>query len=248
MSIADCFLIGIGILLIVDLIVMFMYCFIQEKLERHIENRKKDSKKSDEAKAIEVQNGKSSIVKRLYHTMQSYAGGLTRYNLILVGRIPSHFIRKLLYKYVFRMKISWKTIIYGGCEIRSPWNIRIGNSTIACGCVLDGRSGITIGDNVVFGSFVHVWTQEHDVDDPYFRTLEHNKQPVIIENRAWICSDSTLLPGVHVGEGAVVASRACVTKDCESFTVYGGVPAKKIKDRNRDLRYEISRKASYRFY
>lgn len=243
MGIADYFLIFIIAITILNFLFMLIYCFLQEKIERYSEN-KKTEKNSKPAEQPE----KESFIKHLYHGIQSYAGGLTRYNLILIGKIPSYCIRKFFYKYIFRMKLSKKTVIGGGCEIRSPWNISIGNSTIMTGCVLDGRSKIIIGDNVVFGSFVHVWTAEHDLNDPYFRTLEHNKQPVIIDDRAWICSDSTLLPGVHIGEGAVVASRACVTKDCESFSVYGGVPAKKISDRNRDLKYVISGKPFYRFY
>ena len=248
MSIVDYFWIAVGLMLVLDIAIMLVYCFIQEKIERRMEKRKIGVPAEKKEKAYEETAHQESLVKRIYFWGQSYLAGLTRYNLILVGKIPSYFIRKILYKFVFRMKISMKTTIGGGCEIRSPWNISIGKSTIMTGCLLDGRSKIQIGDNVVFGSFVHVWTMEHDMDDPYFRTLEHNKQPVIIENRAWICSDSTILPGVHIGEGAVVASRACVTKDCEPFTVYGGVPAKKIKDRNRNLKYELSGKPSYRFY
>lgn len=245
MGIADYFLITIVLLAILDIFFMVLYCFVQEKIERYTETKKKRiSEMKTEQQSIE----KDSVVKKLYHYLQSYAGGLTRYNLIVIGKIPSYHVRKFFYKYIFRMKLSKKTIIGGGCEIRSPWNIYIGNSTIMTGCVLDGRSKIIIGDNVVFGSFVHVWTAEHDLNDPYFRTLEHNKQPVIIDDRAWICSDSTLLPGVHIKEATVVAARACVTKDCEAFSVYGGVPAKKIGDRNKDLRYTISGRPFYRFY
>lgn len=189
-----------------------------------------------------------SICKRMYQWINSYLYGWCRYNIILTGKIPSNRLRKLLYKYIFRMKISKGTVIGGGCEFRSPWNIIIGNSTIAWNCVLDGRYGIKIGDNVVFGTSVHIWTAEHDLNDPFFRVREDNKRPVEIDDRAWICSDSTVLPGVHIYEGAVVAARACVVKDCEEYGVYGGVPAKYINSRNRNMKYVLSGKPTWHFY
>ena len=146
------------------------------------------------------------------------------------------------------MKITKRTVIYGGCEIRSPWNIKADNCVISTYCILDGRRGITIGDNVVFGGGVHIWTEEHDVNDPLFAVNFDNAQPVVIENHAWICSDSTILPGIHIGEGAVVATRAVVTKNCEAFGIYGGVPAKKIGTRTNKLEYQLNGKPTWHFY
>ncbi len=54
------------------------------------------------------------------------------------------------------------------------------------------------------------------------------------------CPDTTLLPGVTVGEGAVVAAGAVVTGDVAPYTIVAGIPARKIGDRNRDLRYEFT--------
>ena len=126
------------------------------------------------------------------------------------------------------MDIKENTCISGGCEFRSPWNIHLKKCVIQANCILDGRSSIYVDDNVVFGTGVHIWTQEHDVNDPLFRVLEKNSQPVIINNRAWICSDSTILPGVIIGEGVVLASRAVATKNCEAYGIYAGLPAKRI--------------------
>ena len=65
----------------------------------------------------------------------------------------------------------------------------------------------------------------------------------MIEDYVWICSRSILLPGVHIGEGAVIASGAVVTKDVEPYTVVGGIPAKKIGERkNRELNYSAYHK------
>ena len=119
---------------------------------------------------------------------------------------------------------------------------------ISAGCILDGRSKIIIGQDVVLGSNVHVWTMEHSIDDPYFRVLANNALPVVIEAHAWVCSDATILPGCKIGEGVVVASRACVIKDCDDFFVYGGIPARKIRMRNRNLRYHTDSKPSWMFW
>lgn len=251
MGIAEVFLLIIVGIMVLDLFVMNLYCFIAEKLDiRYFDRKNQKPQESGELGNV-LHNEKIRSRKRIYKIYllyNSYFYGLMRYSILCVGKIPSHRIRKLIYKYIFRMKISKKSIIYGGCEIRSPWNIEIGNSVISVGCILDGRQCITIGNNVVFGSGVHLWTEEHNLNDPEFRVLEENSQGIVIEDRAWICSDSTILPGIHIGEGAVVAARACITKDCEPYTVYGGVPGKIIGTRNRDLTYTLLGKPTWHFY
>jgi acetyltransferase-like isoleucine patch superfamily enzyme len=219
-----------------------IYCRAMKCISRQISlNRNSTTKASLKA-------AHTSILIKVYRALNPYFYGLMRYSIVKVGRIPSFRIRRFFYKYVFCMQITKKTIIYGGCEIRSPWNIKADNCVISNNCLLDGRYGITIGNNVVFGVGVHIWTAEHSVNDPYFEVLPSNCQPVNIHNRAWICSDTTILPGVTIGEGAVIASRACLTKNAEAFGVYGGVPAKKIGDRNTGLLYELDGKPTWHFY
>lgn len=222
--------------------ILAVFCRIQNVLERKKANIK--IKNSSDSSA----SNKLLLIKKSYRFMNSYLYGWMRYQIIMVGKIPSYRARNFLYRSVFNMKISKKTVIYGECEIRTPWKIEIGNSIIGKGCVLDGRNGIIIKDNVTFGSFVHVWTEEHDVNDEYFGVSEQNRRPVIVENHAWVASDSTLLPGVIVHTGAVVASRACVTKNCDEYTINAGVPAKKIGNRNNNLKYEFSGKPHWHFY
>ena len=78
---------------------------------------------------------------------------------------------------------------------------------------------------------------QHSHDDRDFGVVA---APVTIGDRAWISFRATVLPGVTVGEGAVVAAGAVVTKDVAPFTLVAGIPAKKIADRSRDLRYVIA--------
>lgn len=58
--------------------------------------------------------------------------------------------------------------------------------------------------------------------------------------RVWISSRVTVLPKTKIYEGAVVAAGAVVTKNCEAYTIYGGIPAKKIGERSKKLFYEFT--------
>lgn len=65
---------------------------------------------------------------------------------------------------------------------------------------------------------------------------------VEIGNRVWIGSNVIILPGVHIGEGAVCCAGCVVTKDIEPFSVVAGIPARKVGERPKDLRYNFNGK------
>jgi acetyltransferase-like isoleucine patch superfamily enzyme len=154
--------------------------------------------------------------------------------LKFVGLIPSHVIRKFLYR-AAGMALGRDTWIYGGAEIRHAKNISIGDGTvIGNGAILDGRLGLKIGKNVNFSTGVWIWTLQHDWQAPDFRDTGG---PVSIGDYAWLSCRVVVLPGVTIGEGAVVAAGAVVTKDVEPYTLVGGVPAKPLGQRPRGLNY-----------
>lgn len=154
-----------------------------------------------------------------------------------IGRLPSQTIRLSFYRRALGMRIGENTVIYGRAEIRHGRGIEIGaNSSIGHDVVLDGRCGLKIGNSVNFSSGAWIWTLQHDLDDPDFAA---KGAPVQIDDYAWIGGRVIVLPGVHIGEGAVVASGAVVTKNVEPYTVVAGVPARKIKHRARGLRYKL---------
>jgi acetyltransferase-like isoleucine patch superfamily enzyme len=250
MGIAEWILVVLISIMLINLAMQAAVCLLLEKIDtrkKTILSTQAHMRGTDTYGA--PANDVSRISKRiLIEFAQHYLYGLMRYSILQVGKIPSHHIRNLLYRKVFRMKITKRTVIYGGCEIRSPWNIRADNCVISSYCILDGRNGIEIGDNAVLGGGVHIWTEEHNVDSPQFLCLPENCQSVKIGQRAWICSDSTILPGITVGEGTVLASRGCLTKDAEPFGVYGGVPAKMIRHRNTDLEYQLNGKPHWHFF
>ena len=107
-------------------------------------------------------------------------------------------------------------------------NIHIGQRVfINSGCKMQDQGGIYIGNDVLIGHNACLLTLNHEMD-PENRADMHPK-PIHIEDKVWLGSNVTVLPGVTIGEGAIVAAGAVVTKDVESNTIVGGVPAKIIK-------------------
>jgi putative colanic acid biosynthesis acetyltransferase WcaF len=125
-----------------------------------------------------------------------------------------------------------------GTEIWAPRRLSLGAHTIVGrSCLLDARGGLRLGRSVNISSYTRLMTAKHVIDDPDFDAMF---EPIVVEDRVWIALGSTVLGGVRVGEGAVVAAGAVVTSDVDPFTIVGGVPARPIGTRNSELRYELS--------
>jgi acetyltransferase-like isoleucine patch superfamily enzyme len=155
----------------------------------------------------------------------------------LISRLPFHTFRIWLLR-MLKANIGNNVGLYRGFEVRRPSKLSIGNSTvIGHGALLDARMGLTIGNNVNLSNEVMIWTLHHDYNDTGFAAVG---SPVVIEDYVWLCSRAIILPGVTIGKGAVVAAGAVVARDVLPYTVVGGVPAKKIADRNRDLTYDLA--------
>lgn len=163
----------------------------------------------------------------------------------LVTHFPSYTIRHTWLYRVLGVRIGEGTSVLMGCRFyfyrlfgRGAGGLVIGeNSIINRSCYFDMRGGIKIGSNVSISPEVSMITSEHLVDDPDFGIQDKS---ITVEDRAWIGSRVTILPGVTIGEGAVVAAGAVVAKDVEPYAVVGGTPARKIKERNRQLNYQLT--------
>ena len=94
-------------------------------------------------------------------------------------------------------------------------------------CTFFGRGGITIGNDVFIGPKVNLITINHD-PNPENRSATYGR-PIVIEDKAWIGINSTILPGVRIGYGAIVGAGSVVTKDVPPMTVVAGNPARFIK-------------------
>ncbi len=217
-----------------DLILCCLYCKARKEHDRINFDRKVVDKMAFLKEYSEEQE--NWLKKKLKQQME----GWVIWRVKRLGKASCQCYRKWLLRYVFQMEIAPKVVIYGWDTIRAPWNIRIGTgSVVGNDAMLDGRNGIEIGNNVNISTGIKIYTEQHDLNDPWFRCQDKGG-PVVIGDRAWISSHSIILPKVHVREGAVLASGALTAKDLEPFGVYAGVPAKKIGERSRNLHYEFN--------
>jgi len=107
-------------------------------------------------------------------------------------------------------------------------HITIGRSVfINHACTFLDLGGITIEDDVQIGPKVNIITENHPTDPAHRKTLLLS--PVLIKRNAWLGTAATILPGVTVGENAVVAAGAEVHKDVAANTIVGGIPARVLK-------------------
>ena len=140
-----------------------------------------------------------------------------------------------------------KVIICSGTRLQVAKNISIGNNVrIGERSRLSAVGGITIGNNVSFGPEVVIWSSNHNYYSPESLPFDKKSKlkPVTIEDNVWIGARVCIAPGVTIGEGAVIAIGAVVTKDVPSCAVVGGNPAKilKYRDINRYNQLKVKNK------
>ena len=135
-------------------------------------------------------------------------------------------IRTLLEE-LFEGRLPASSNIFPPMEIDRAKCLTLGeNVFINHGFTCMASGGVTIEDGVMIGPEAAIITANHDFKD----LLVLQFKPVIIKKGAWIGARAVILPGVTVGEGAVIASGAVVTKDVAPRTIVGGNPAKFIKN------------------
>ncbi|HMI91543.1 MAG TPA: acyltransferase [Polyangiales bacterium] len=155
----------------------------------------------------------------------------------LIPRLAFGWLRSILYRAV-GVRIGPSTYVFGKIEIEGVGNV-LGNVRIGESCLLttplylNASGAIEIGDRVTIGHHVMIITDNHDMTDPERRGGERRSAPVKIEDGAWIGARATILPGVTLGRGCVVAAGALVAHDVPAHTLVGGVPARRISDLER---------------
>jgi acetyltransferase-like isoleucine patch superfamily enzyme len=138
------------------------------------------------------------------------------------------FYNKLKYKKHFKF-LGKNTKIYGNVILLGN-KIYLGDfSTLNHGVLLNSRDMIKIGKYVRISPYVQIHTGQLNLNQNY-RNRTHISKPVIIEDGVWLASGSIINPGVRIGEGSVIAAGSVVLYDVPNFELWGGVPAKKIKD------------------
>jgi len=97
-------------------------------------------------------------------------------------------------------------------------------------CYIDAKGGVKFGDYSMMTEYAKIFTHGHSESDHMIRTYNG----VEIGEYAKIYTASTVLAGVHIGKGAIVATGAVVTKDVDDFTVVAGIPAKPVRKRRTE--------------
>lgn len=180
------------------------------------------------------------VVKKSMFRVQTILLEFGLYILHLSGHVPLHHFRRFMYR-LAGMKIGKGSTIHMHARLYSPAGIVIGSDTIVGeGSVLDGRAPLTIGDHVDIASEVMIYNSQHDINAEDFAA--HTDEPVTIGDYAFIGPRVIILPGTTIGDGAIVAAGAVVTKDIPPHAVAAGVPAKIIGERKyKKLRYRLGR-------
>ncbi|MDB4915862.1 MAG: transferase hexapeptide repeat containing protein [Gemmatimonadetes bacterium] len=116
-------------------------------------------------------------------------------------------------------------------------------SAVGSGSFVGGQGGVTIGDDVIIGPGVRIFSENHRFDllDRAIRTQGESRKGVTIGDNCWIGASVTIVDGVCIGAGCVIAAGAVVTRSIAPFTVAGGVPARTIRSRRPDVAEEMTR-------
>jgi acetyltransferase-like isoleucine patch superfamily enzyme len=177
------------------------------------------------------------IYRLLRHVYKSFVREYVANNII--AHIPLIWLRMWFYRRILGVNVSKNSNIQMKCYLyNSTEKLQIGaNTTINRGCTLDRRGGLIIGDNVSIGPNVSIFTAGHDIQSSDFC---NQLATVTISRYASIGSNASIMPGVTIGEGAVVLPGSVVTKSLGPYTINGGVPANTLSKRNTDLNYNAS--------
>lgn len=142
------------------------------------------------------------------------------------GRLRRFLCKKMFLSCGRNVNIEHGAFFGGGREIEIGDNSAIGLNARVSG-------PLSIGNDVMMGPGVNIYTQNHETENIYkpMRLQTAPKQKVTIGNDCWIGANAVILPGVTIGNGVIIGAGAVVTKDVCDYAVVGGVPAKIIKIR-----------------
>lgn len=143
---------------------------------------------------------------------------------------PLHSWRAFLLR-LFGATMGPNCHFYPKSKIWAPWNLTCADQvTAADGAEIYNPAPISFGSHAILSQDAYVCGATHDYDDAAFPLLAYSMR---IGAYAWICARASVAPGVNAGEGAVLGLGSVATKDLAPWTIYAGVPAIKVKDRQQ---------------
>jgi putative colanic acid biosynthesis acetyltransferase WcaF len=150
--------------------------------------------------------------------------------LFRISPRPFHAWRSFVLR-CFGAKLGKNCHIYGRARIWAPWNLVCEDqATISDGAIVYNPERINLGSHAIVSQEAFLCGATHDYQDRGFRLIA---LPISIGAYAWVCARATVEPGVSVGDGAVLALGSVATRNLEPWSVYAGLPARKIKTRNQ---------------
>lgn len=162
----------------------------------------------------------------------------------IITNIPCWGLRKNFLKIIFKINIGLNSFIQMGCYIYPCKGVlKIGNNTVINrDCIIDPRGNIFIGSNVNISREVAIYTGGHIIDSDNF---QYYSKPVIIKDFVWIGTRAMVMPGVVLEQGAIVLPGAVVTNNVDENIIVGGIPARKVGERESKLQYTLNYKPSF---
>ncbi len=161
-----------------------------------------------------------------YELVQRLLFSLPRYTFF--NALKSLFLRAL------GAKIGKRAVFYPGVFIAPPEKLEAGDDVDFALDVMITTSGtVKIGSRVLIGYRTQITSSNHRIPPRPGRIFgsSHDHLPVVIGDDVWIGGNCLIMPGVTIGEGAIIAGGAVVTKDVEPYSIVGGIPARLIKYR-----------------
>jgi acetyltransferase-like isoleucine patch superfamily enzyme len=156
----------------------------------------------------------------------------------LISHVPSRRLRLLLLRF-WLQSLGHGSGVQLHCRFLHGPGVRLGERcVINHGCLLDGRRfAIQVGNDVSIGPEAVILTIGHD---PRSADFSDRGGAVSIGDHVWIGFRAIVLPGVSIGEGAVVGAGSVVTRDVPPFAIVAGNPARLIGNRPKSLRYQLA--------
>ena len=151
-------------------------------------------------------------------------------NVVAAGYATPHRVRIALMRRC-GISVGENTIVLSRAQFEGGGHASIGSGCwIGTQCAFDTTAAIEIGDNVFIAQRADFITATHEFGPSSKRAGKQLHQPVRIGDGCWVGARVTILPGVSVGAGCVLAAGAVVTRDCEPNGLYAGVPARRVRD------------------
>ena len=162
--------------------------------------------------------------------MRRLAWNVARVLLYRPSPRPFHTWRAMLLR-CFGATMGPNCQFYPQSKVWAPWNLVCADQvTAADGAEIYNPVTVTFGSHAILSQDSYICGATHDYDDPAFPLIAFAMH---LGAYSWICARASVAPGVDVGDGAVLGLGSVATRDLESWGVYAGVPAVKVKERER---------------